>query len=105
MEMPLQLNINIPATKQSNQMFDSLTGLFDSSLLQSHSQWPIRTAGQANKSFRMLFQFFFANCALAFFSAQLHPGNQAAKILITGARGNQKRKAEVTTKAQRHGEI
>ena len=45
----------------------------------------------------MLFQFFFLNCAFAFFRAQLHFGDQAAEILIAGAGGNEKRKTEFTT--------
>jgi hypothetical protein len=42
----------------------------------------------------VFFQFFVADRTFAFFRAQLHFGNQAAEILIAGARGDQEGKTE-----------
>ncbi len=95
MEMALQLDIHIAAAKNSNQLLDLLAGFFDAAMLQSGGQRPVRAAGQANEAVGMLFQFFLLDCALTFLRAQLHFGDQSAEILIAGAGGNEKRKAEL----------
>src|SRR6266851_1462816 len=42
----------------------------------------------------VLFEFFFLDCTLAFLGAQLHLGDQAAEVLVAGASGDEKGKAE-----------
>src|SRR5580704_14824353 len=69
MEMALQLEVHIALAEDSNQLLDLLPGFFDAAMLQGSRKRAVRTAGQANKTLRMLFQFFFLNGTLAFFRA------------------------------------
>ncbi len=94
MKMPLQLDIHIAAAKQSNQLLNLLSGFFHSAMPQSSGQRPIPASRQADEPARMLFQFLFPNLPFAFPGAQLHLGDKTAKILITRAGGNKKRKTE-----------
>ena len=94
MEMALQFDVDIFAAEDSDELLDLLAGFFDAALLQSCGQRAFRAAGQADQALGVFFQFFFADRAFAFFSAQLHFGDQAAEVLIAGARRNQKRKTE-----------
>src|ERR1700733_12302015 len=98
MEMALQLDIHIAAAKKSDQLLDLLAGFFDAAMLQSGRQQPIRAASQANETLSMLLQFFFLHCTFTFFCTYLHLGDQAAKILITGTRGDEERKADLITR-------
>ncbi len=53
----------------------------------------------------MFLQFFFAHCPFVFRRAQLHPGKQVAKVLISLARGNKKWEAKLTTETRSYGGI
>src|ERR1700691_1795429 len=83
-EMALQLDIHIAAAENSNQSLTLVASSLDAAVLQSGGQRPVRTAGQANESLGMLFQFILLDCPLTFLGAQLHLGDQAAKVLIPG---------------------
>ena len=48
----------------------------------------------------MRFEFVFESCALAFFRAQLHFGDQAAEVLIAGAGGDEEGQAEFTSERE-----
>src|ERR1700730_2618458 len=75
-------------------MLDLSQGFFHAALAQCGRQWSFRAPGEADETMCVIFQFFFLDRAFAFFSAQLHPGNQPAEILIASAGGDEERKAE-----------
>ena len=92
--MTLQFDVDVAGTKDSDQLIDSASSFFDATLLQSCRKRALRTAGKADEAVGVFFEFFCADCAFAFFGAQFHFGDQAAEILITGARCDEKRKAK-----------
>jgi hypothetical protein len=64
-------------------------------MCQSGSQGAVITASKANKPGRVFSQLFFANRTFLFpRCTQLHFRDEAAEILVAGARGNKKRKTE-----------
>ena len=105
LKMALQFDINILGTEDSDNLIDLAASFVDAALLQSGCQWAFRAAGEADEALGMLLKFFGEDCALAFFGAQLHFGDQAAEVLIAGAGGDQEGKSEFTTEARRHGGI
>src|SRR5260370_35822770 len=75
-------------------MLDLSQGFFHAALAQCGRKWSFGASGKADKARGVIFQFFFLDRAFAFFSAQLHLGNQPAEILIASAGSDQERKAE-----------
>src|ERR1700694_6358881 len=75
-------------------MLDLSQSFFHASLVQCGRKWSFGASGEADKTMCVIFQFFFLDRAFAFFSAQLHLGNQPAEILIASAGGDEERKAE-----------
>src|ERR1700680_2992613 len=75
-------------------MLDLFQGFFHAALAQCGRQGSFGAPGEADKTMCVIFQFFFLDRAFAFFSAQLHPGNQPAEILIASAGGDEERKTE-----------
>src|ERR1700720_4694641 len=75
-------------------MLDLSEGFFHAALAQCGRKWSFVASGEADKTMCVIFQFSFLDRAFAFFSAQLHLGNQPAEILIAGAGGDEERKAE-----------
>src|SRR5882724_7349485 len=92
MKMPLQFDINIALTKNSRQTFHRTPRFFDATMSQGSSQEAVIAAGEANESVSVFSQFFFMNRSFLFpRGTQLHFGDEAAEILVAGARGNKKR--------------
>src|SRR5258708_33679247 len=75
-------------------MLDLSQGFFHAALAQCGRKWSFSASGKADKARGVIFQFFFLDRAFAFFSAQLHLGNQPAEILIASAGSDEERKAE-----------
>src|ERR1700694_1661713 len=75
-------------------MLDLSQSFFHAALAQCGRKWSFGASGEADKTMCVIFQFFFLDRAFAFFSAQLHPVNQPADLLIASAGGDEKRKAE-----------
>ena len=86
MKVPLQLYINIAAAENTGQAFDRPPRLVHTALRQRSRQWAVISAGEADQAVGVFLQLVCANMPFAFFRAQLHPGNEVAKILIAGAR-------------------
>ena len=97
LEMALQFDVDIFVAEDSDESIDLAVGFFDAALLQGRGQRAFGAAGEADQAVGVLFEFFGADCAFAFFGAQLHFGDQAAEILIAGARGDEEGKAECRT--------
>src|SRR5882672_8210904 len=97
MKMPLQFDINISITKTLGQTFNRASRFFHSTISQGGSYGAVVAASQANKSASVFSQLFLANRTFLFpRRAQLHFGDQAAEILVAGARGDKKRKAKIS---------
>src|SRR2546421_12827592 len=93
--MPLQFDINIAPTKNFRQTFNRALRLFDPTMSQSDSQGAVIAASEAYEPGSVFSQFFFVNRPIFFpRRTQLHFGDQAAEVLVAGARGNKKRKTE-----------
>src|SRR6266581_6334365 len=75
-------------------MLDLSEGFFHAALAQCGRKWPFGASGETDQTMCVIFQLFFLDRAFAFFSAQLHLGNQPAEILIASAGDNEERKAE-----------
>ena len=67
-----------------------------SAMAQGGGERSFVAAGEADESFGVLFEFLCGDRAFAFLGAQLHFGDQAAEVLVAGAGGDKKRKAEFT---------
>src|SRR5580692_6856045 len=92
LEMTLQFNVDVAGAKDSYQLIDDSPRFVDATLPQRSGQRAFRAAGEADESGSVLLQFVGTDRALAFLRAQLHLGDQAAKILVAGARGDEERK-------------
>ena len=94
LEMALQFDVDVFVSEDGDESIDLATSFIDAALLYGCGQRPFCTAGEADQAIGMLFEFFDADCAFAFFGAQLHFGDEAAEILVAGAGGDEERKAE-----------
>jgi len=101
LEMTLQFDVDVARAEDADELIDLASSFLDPTLLQSCGEEAFVSASEADQAMRVLFEFFRADGALAFFGAQLHFGDQAAEILVAGAGRNEKRKTEFTTEARR----
>src|SRR5258708_40283949 len=89
MEVALQFDVDVFVSENADQSVDLTASFIDAALLQGSGQRAFRAAGEADEAFGMLFEFLWSDCAFAFFGAQLHFGDQAAEVLVAGARGDE----------------
>ena len=80
-------------SKDLHEVLDRTARFFQAATREGSGQWTFVATSQANQSAGMFLEFFVANRAFTFFSAELHFRNQAAKILVTGAGVDEKRNA------------
>ena len=93
MKMALQFDKNILATENSGESFDRAMRFLHAAELQRRCQRPVIAAGKADQSIGMFLQLIFPHCAFIFLGAQLHLCDQAAEIVVTSRRRDEKRKA------------
>ncbi len=94
MKMALQFHVNIVVAKDAGQAFHRASCFFHAAMSQRGGQRSVIAAGQADQPGSMFLQFLLADSAFAFLRAQLHFGDQTAKILVAGAGGDEERKAK-----------
>jgi hypothetical protein len=90
MEMTLQFDVDVADGRNiSNQLLDLLASFFHAAVpCKAVGQRTIRASGQADNDRGHVLPVLPSGkpCTFAFFRAQLHFGDQAAKVLITGER-------------------
>ena len=94
MKMALQFHIDIVAAKDAGQAIHRAPRLFHATTSQRGGEWAVIASGQADQPGSMFLQLIFANRAFAFLGPQLHFCDQAAEVLVAGARRDEKGKAE-----------
>src|SRR5580704_6016974 len=94
--MALEFDVDVAGAENSDEPIDLAAGFIEAALLQGCRQRALRSAGQADQALGVLFELFCTDRAFAFLCAQLHFGDQAAKILVAGAGGDEKWKAKIT---------
>ena len=94
LEMALQFDVDISAAENSDELIDRRRASSMPPCCKAAARGPSAPPVRQIRPWACSCKFFFADCAFAFFGAQLHFGDQAAEILIAGAGGDEKGKAE-----------
>ncbi len=105
LEVALQFDVDIVMAEDADELIELASSFLGASLLEGCGERAFVTTGEADQAFGMFFEFLTGDRAFAFFGAQLHLGNQAAKVLVTGAIRDKHGKTEFTTETRRHGGI
>ena len=104
MEMALEFDEDMVVTEDAGETVDRAMRFGGTALLERGSEGTFVAARQANEAGGVLFKFVLEHSAFLFSrSAQLHAGDELAKILVAGTRGNEERQFEIATEARRHG--
>jgi len=88
-KVPLQLDVNVLAPENLAECMHARRARFRSSSRKRVRQRPFRSARKAEQAAGMFRHFFRRNAAFSFARSQFHPGNQPAKIPVSGARSGQ----------------
>ena len=88
-EVALEFDVNILGAEDGDELIDLFSGFLCAALLQGCCEWAFVTAGEANQAFGVFFEFLCRDGAFTFLGAQLHFGDEAAEVLVTGTGLNQ----------------
>ncbi len=75
LEVALQFDVDIFGTEDANELINVASGFVKAPLLQGCGEGTVGSAGEADQAVGVLLEFFCADCAFAFFGAQLHFGD------------------------------
>ena len=94
LEVPLEFDVDIVVAEDADESIDCAAGFVDAALCRAAASGPSSPPVRQIRPSACSCEFFARDCAFAFFGAQLHFGDQVAEILVAGAGGDEKRKAE-----------
>ena len=94
LEMALQFDVDVAGAEDGYELINLAASFIEAASLQGGCEWAFGTAGEADETMGVFFEFFLADGTFAFLGAQLHFGNQAAEVLVAGAGGDQEGETE-----------